>query len=95
MCRASAIGFPERGKRLLLVTFLSPVSLKKEAAIMQAIGCHEAMNLDGGTSVGLAHGRRILRSASHELTNVITVYDARYPAPSDLRKSWIEFQQKG
>jgi Phosphodiester glycosidase len=90
----SAIGFPKRGDRLLLVTFLTPVSLKKEAAIMQAIGCHEAMNLDGGSSVGLAHGGQILRPAVRKLTNVIAIYDARYPAPDDLRQSWIEFQQK-
>jgi hypothetical protein len=91
----SAIGFPERGKRLLLVTFLTPVSLKKEAAIMQALGCHEAMNLDGGSSVGLAQGNQIVRPAGRELTNVITIYDVRYPAPDDLRKSWMEFQEKG
>ncbi|KAM3108053.1 phosphodiester glycosidase family protein [Phormidesmis sp. 146-33] len=90
----SAIGFPERGKRLFLVTFLTPVSLKKEAAIMQAIGCHEAMNLDGGSSVGLAHGGRILRPAGRELTNVIAIYDTRHPAPDDLTSSWTEFQQR-
>ena len=32
----AAIGFPEHGKRLLLVTFRSQVSLKKEAAIMKS-----------------------------------------------------------
>lgn len=89
----SAIGFPEHGKRLLLVSFRHKVSLQKEAAIMQALGCHEAMNLDGGTSLGLAHGGKILLSAGRELTNVIAVYDASHPAPNDLQKSWMEFQQ--
>ncbi|NJR48546.1 MAG: phosphodiester glycosidase family protein [Leptolyngbyaceae cyanobacterium CSU_1_3] len=89
----SAIGFPEHGKRLMLVTFLSQVSLKKEAAIMKAIGCYEAMNLDGGTSLGLAQGKKILLPAGRELTNVIAVYDVRHPAPTNLQQSWMEFQQ--
>lgn len=89
----SAIGFPEHGKRLLLVTFRSKVSLKKEAEIMQSLGCHEAMNLDGGTSLGLAQGSKILLPAGRDLTNVIAVYDAKHPAPNSLRKSWMEFQQ--
>jgi Phosphodiester glycosidase len=89
----SAIGFPEHGKRLMLVTFLTQVSLKKEAAIMKAIGCYEAMNLDGGTSLGLAQGKKILLPAGRELTNVIAVYDVRHPAPIALQQSWMEFQQ--
>lgn len=89
----SAIGFPEHGKRLLLVTFRQQVSLKKEAAIMKSLGCYEAMNLDGGTSLGLAQGRKVLFPAGRGLTNVIAVYDTNHPAPSSLRKSWIEFQQ--
>ncbi len=89
----SAIGFPRHGKKLLMVTFQKPVSLQTEASIMQSLGCHEAMNLDGGTSLALANGSRILQPAGRELTNVITVYDAQYPAPEALRKSWAEFQK--
>jgi hypothetical protein len=89
----AAIGFPEHGKRLLLVTFRNKVSLKKEAAIMKSLGCHEAMNLDGGTSLALAQGDKILLPAKRELTNVIAVYDTQHPAPDALQKSWREFQQ--
>jgi Phosphodiester glycosidase len=89
----SAIGFPKQGKKLLMVTFQKPVSLKTEAAIMRALGCHEAMNLDGGTSLALANGNRILHPAGRELTNVITVYDTQYPAPESLRQSWANFQK--
>lgn len=90
-----AIGYPKSGRSLMLVTFLSPVTLHKEAKIMAALGNHEAMNLDGGTSVGLAKGNKILKPAGRELTNVITVYDQQYPAPKALRDSWRTFQRGG
>ncbi|MEB3293094.1 MAG: phosphodiester glycosidase family protein [Synechococcales bacterium] len=90
----SAIGFPKSGQTLLHVTFLKPISLQQEAQIMRDLGCYEAMNLDGGTSVAIARGNRILKSAGRELTNVITVYDVNYPAPKDLRLSWYAFQNQ-
>jgi hypothetical protein len=88
----SAIGFTPNRKKILHVTFTRPVSLRKEAEIMQALGCWEAMNLDGGTSLALAKGNRILRGARRNLTNVITIYDVKHPAPQDLRLSWRAFQ---
>lgn len=87
----SAIGFTPN-RKLLHVTFLTPVSLVREAQIMKALGCHEAMNLDGGTSLALAKGDRILRRANRNLTNVITIYDVQHPAPPALRLSWETFQ---
>lgn len=89
----SAIGFPKSANRLYLVTFHKPITLQKEAEIMRAIGAHEAMNLDGGTSVALAAGNRVLQSAGRDLTNVITVYDTKFPAPEALKRSWQTFQQ--
>lgn len=89
----SAIGFSQDGKRLFLVTFHKPITLHKEASIMRALGSHEAMNLDGGTSVALAAGNRILHPAGRDLTNVVTVYDSRFPAPEGLKQSWHEFQK--
>jgi len=89
----SAIGFPKDGNRLYLVTFHAPITLEQEAAMMRSIGAHEAMNLDGGTSVAFAVGDRIVQSAGRELTNVITVYDSRFPAPDELKRSWYEFQK--
>jgi exopolysaccharide biosynthesis protein len=89
----AAVGYPQGSSKLLLVTFLSPVSLQKEAQIMQHLGCDEAMNLDGGTSLALAKGNKILQSAGRGLTNVITVYDVNHPAPVGLRQSWWQFQR--
>jgi Phosphodiester glycosidase len=90
----SAIGFPKAADRLYLVTFHKPITLQQEAEIMSAIGSHEAMNLDGGTSVALAAGNRVLQRAGRELTNVITVYDTKFPAPEALKRSWYEFQRE-
>lgn len=88
----SAVGFPAGGKKLVLVTFLSRLSLEKEAQLMRRIGCSEAMNLDGGGSVGLAQRGRILVRPQRELTNVIVVYDTHYPAPTAMREAWQRFQ---
>ncbi len=91
----AAMGYPQHGRMLMLVTFLSPITLEKEAKIMAHLGCHEAMNLDGGTSLALAKGGKILQPPGRELTNVITVYDGRYPAPESLKNAWHAFQESG
>ena len=59
---------------------------------MKAIGCVEAMNLDGGASIALAHKGEILVPAGRFLTNVIVVYDTNNPTPASLRKAWRHFQ---
>ncbi|MFQ4146283.1 phosphodiester glycosidase family protein [Chlorogloeopsis sp. ULAP02] len=89
----AAIGFPASGKKLILVHFEKPITLEQEARAMRAIGCYEAMNLDGGTSRALAANGRIIIPARRRLTNAIVVYDAKHPAPTDLRKSWERFQK--
>ena len=88
----TAIGFPANRQQLFLITFLASLSLQQEAEIMKAIGCVEAMNLDGGASVALAHKGEILVPAGRFLTNVIVVYDRNNPAPAALRKAWRHFQ---
>ena len=49
---------------------------------MKAIGCYEAMNLDGGASRALAASSKILVPAGRSLTNAIVVYDGKHPAPT-------------
>ena len=88
----TAIGFPANRQQLFLITFLKALSLQQEAEIMKAIGCVEAMNLDGGASEALAHKGQILIPAGRNLTNVIVVYDTQYPAPEALKASWQRFQ---
>lgn len=93
VAQRAAIGFPAGGRTLVLAAFLSRVSLAQEAHIMRAIGCSEAVNLDGGSSVGLSYSNRILIPPSRQLTNVIAVYDNRHPATTFLRTSWSRFRQ--
>lgn len=89
-----AIGYPPSGDRIYLVTFLLGLSLEKEADMMKKIGCSEAMNLDGGASRALAHNGQIIVKAGRPLTNVLIVYDCKYPAPTIVSQSWQNFQKK-
>jgi hypothetical protein len=59
---------------------------------MRRIGCSEAMNLDGGSSVGLAQRGRVLVRPQRELTNVMVVYDANHPAPTAMREAGSVFK---
>jgi exopolysaccharide biosynthesis protein len=89
----SAIGFTADGKKLILATFDVNLTLQKEAELMKAIGCYEAMNLDGGASRALAANGKILVPAGRNLTNVIAIYDSKNPAPQALQQAWVKFQQ--
>ena len=88
----SALGFDRAGKRLHLVSFDANVSLTKAAEVMRAIGCHEAMNLDGGASRSLAVGGRVVVPAGRSLTNVLAFYDRRFPAPRAMTEAFTQFQ---
>jgi hypothetical protein len=89
----TALGYDKAGAKLLLVSILSPVTLEQEAKVMQALGTHQAMNLDGGTSQALAVGARTVLSPGRKLTNILAVYDGRHPAPARLSTSWTRFTQ--
>ena len=89
----TAIGFTKDGKNLILANFEIALSLPEEAEAMKAIGCYEAMNLDGGASRALATKNTILVPAGRPLTNVIVIYDATNPAPADLQQAWLKFQK--
>ncbi|MEM7581638.1 MAG: phosphodiester glycosidase family protein, partial [Cyanobacteria bacterium P01_A01_bin.80] len=64
----TAIGYPQSGDQIYLVTFLSILSLEDEAKLMQGIGCYQAMNLDGGASRSLAYRNQIIVPAGRNLT---------------------------
>ncbi|AFZ11617.1 hypothetical protein Cri9333_0682 [Crinalium epipsammum PCC 9333] len=91
----TAIGYSADGKKLFLVNFNQDLSLQTEAKLMKAIGCYEAMNLDGGASRALADSGKILVPAGRSLTNVIVVYDAKHPAPTALKQAFLRFQTTG
>lgn len=89
-----AIGYPASKDKIYIVTFLRGLSLEKEAEVMKAMGCSEAMNLDGGASRSIAHNSQVIVPASRPLTNVIVVYDTNYKAPKNVIASWKEFQRR-
>ncbi|MBW4551786.1 MAG: phosphodiester glycosidase family protein [Aphanocapsa sp. GSE-SYN-MK-11-07L] len=93
VARRAAIGYDASGEFIFLVAFLTPISLNQEAAIMQALGCSEAMNLDGGSSLGLAYRGQTLVRPGRGLTNVIAVYDAQSPASNRLNNAWRRFNR--
>ncbi|MDJ0716498.1 MAG: phosphodiester glycosidase family protein [Prochloraceae cyanobacterium] len=92
--RRLAIGFPSSGNSLILVTFLKNVTLAQEAHLMRAIGCSEAMNLDGGSSISLYNQGKMLLKPGRQLTNTIVIYDAEHPAPVFLQNAWAQFNQR-
>ncbi len=88
----SAIGFPKSRDKLYLITFLRGLSLKDEAKMMKAIGCYEAMNLDGGASKALYSDKSILMKPGRGLTNVLVLYDSKHQAPKEVKTAWQDFQ---
>ncbi len=91
----TAVGFPKSANKLVFATFLKPLSLQAEANAMKALGCYEAMNLDGGASVALAHRGKVLVEAGRRLTNLVVVYDVNHPAPQAVKEAWRRFQGEG
>jgi hypothetical protein len=87
-----AIGFNRKKHQLIYCAFLNGLSLQKEAELMKALGCDEAMNLDGGASRALSLDGHTMLKAGRPLTNVLVVYDTKHPAPSAAIDSWNRFQ---
>jgi len=68
----SAIGV-KADNTVIAVAVRRGISLEQLAEIMRRIGCRYAINLDGGGSVALAVGDRIIHRPSRRLTNVLLV----------------------
>ena len=68
----SAIGVTQHNK-LLLVAVRTPVTLRELAKTMRALGAVDAINLDGGSSTGLAYAGRMVVWPARRMTNVIVV----------------------
>jgi exopolysaccharide biosynthesis protein len=90
-----AMGYPASRDKLYLVTFLQGLSLQREGELMKALGCEEAMNLDGGASRALAYKGKVLVPAKRALTNVIVIYDTKFRAPTSLVSDWKAFEKRG
>ena len=89
----AAIGFNKSRDKIYMITFLRGLSLPQEAKLMKAIGCYEAMNMDGGASKALAHDNATVMKPGRGLTNVLVVYDSKHKAPPEVLSSWQQFQE--
>jgi hypothetical protein len=77
----TAVGITPQ-QRLLLVAVGRGIQLSQLAAIMKALGCRDAMTLDGGTSTGLAYGTSVIFTPGRLLSNVLMVVERPAPAPT-------------
>lgn len=68
----TAVGL-DRRNHLLLVAVNKPIFLSELAGIMKALGCRDAMTMDGGTSTGLAFGSNVIMTPGRTLANVLMV----------------------
>lgn len=68
-----ALGYTKE-RRLLLVHIRKAVTFEEEAKVMQALGCHEAMNLDAGASLAMQYRGKTLLPPGRKLTTVVGVW---------------------
>lgn len=67
-----------RNNRMVFVATREPVYLSKLAKAMRGIGIWDAINLDGGSSIGVYYKGKTLITPSRQLTNLILVYGDRW-----------------
>ncbi len=79
--RRTAVGLTYMN-RLLLLNTGSACSLRELASIMKQLGCTEAVNFDGGSSVAMHYRGRTVTSPSRQLTNVLLVYESQSADPN-------------
>lgn len=71
-----------RDGKLLMVSVNQGVTLGRFARMMKALGCQDALNLDGGSSTALYARGRYLSKPRRKLTNVLmVVVRAKDPIP--------------
>jgi exopolysaccharide biosynthesis protein len=72
--RRLAIGLTA-DNRLILAATRQPISLRRLAYAMRALGCMDAINLDAGSSLGFYYGGRFIVKPQRRLTNLILIYN--------------------
>ena len=74
IARRAAVGLTYMN-RLVMVNTEKSCSLDRLAGIMKDLGCTDAVNLDGGSSVAMHYRGRTIASPGRNLTNVLLVYE--------------------
>lgn len=77
----TAVGLKD-DRTLLLVGTNKEIQLSTLAAIMKALGCRDAMTLDGGASTGIAYGTNVLITPGRTISNVLMVVQRPAPKPA-------------
>lgn len=80
MCRCThriAVGIMMDGRIMLLGTY-NDVLLPRLAQLMLALGCRDAMALDGGGSTAFAYGGKRILNTARKLANVLMVVHRPY-----------------
>lgn len=70
--RRSAIGVTKHGK-VVMAVIVTPVTLTKAAQVMKALGCVDAMNLDGGGSSALYCAGKFFVRPNRKLSTALMV----------------------
>lgn len=73
--RRSVIGITKHGK-VVMAVITTPVTLTRAAQIMKALGCVDAMNLDGGSSSALYCAGKFFVKPNRRLSTAIMVLRA-------------------
>lgn len=66
-----------RDNRLMIVLTRKPIYLSRMARVMKALGVENAINLDGGSSIGVYYKGKILVTPRRQLTNILLIYQDR------------------
>lgn len=82
-----------RDRRLVIVATRKPVHLSRLARAMRAIGVVDAINLDGGSSLGLYCRGKMLMRPGRWLTNLLVVYEDRWHY-ENVRESLLPIEMR-
>jgi hypothetical protein len=86
----AAIGFSRGNRKLYHVITNEGVSLPKMAEIMRAIGCDDAMNLEGGGGYFIVHEGQVY-GPGEVRSPVIVINDAEHPTTPQRQEAWNSF----
>ncbi|MDQ7824345.1 MAG: phosphodiester glycosidase family protein [Candidatus Eremiobacteraeota bacterium] len=101
MAKRCAVG-ATADRKLILLASRGAVSLSELAGAFKALGCTDAMNLDGGGSCALYYRGSSLKTTSRGLTNILVIFDSpgaydayRKQCGYDFYRTGTSFLQKG
>lgn len=63
------------GNKLIMANTSKGLTLSEWANVMKALGCVDAINLDGGASVAMYYRGKTISQAGRRLTNVLLIYE--------------------